>query len=755
MPTLFPEEAAPVRVESDGCFADVCFDRPLQRAYTYAVPEELRERLVPGVRVAAPFGRRREVGVVVKVADRCDVPLVKLKWITRLLDDEPVIGSELLELTRWMAERYACSWGETLAAVLPAPLKRESGSRQVLEAEVRQGIGPAELEQLETRFPKQHRLLRTLVEVGGPVELRDILRRLNLSDSPARSLQRRGWIRIRRVDARPDELFSSYEERPKHARLTEAQEKAVAAIASSLDARVHRTFLLQGVTGSGKTEVYLRVIERAVEQGRGAIVLVPEIALTPQTIGWFRSRFGSIAVLHSRMTDAQRLGMWLRVKRGEARVVVGARSAVFAPVDDLGVVVVDEEHEPSFKQENIPRYHARTVAIERARGAGAVCVLGSATPAIESWWRAGKGEYERLLLPKRIGSSGMPSVDLVDMRLESRRGATPLFSRLLRNLLQEAVEEGEQAILFLNRRGFTTTLWCPGCEATVHCDRCDVALTYHRRIKRLVCHQCCSEKPLVFDCPTCTRPGLKPLGAGSERVESELLALLPEARVRRMDSDTMRRREDYEDTLAAFGRGEVDVLVGTQMIAKGLDFPNVTIVGIISADQSLRVSDFRSAERTFQLIAQVAGRAGRGDRPGRIVVQTIEPQDPSIRFAVADDYEAFMKHEDVRRAELWYPPHGELIRVLFDDPDEARVVDAARKVKPALCALPGASEAMIVLGPISAPLSMLRGRYRHHVLVKAIPGSDVFAEARSYLLDLALRTSRPRIIVDVDPVSML
>jgi primosomal protein N' (replication factor Y) len=477
---------------------------------------------------------------------------------------------------------------------------------------------------------------------------------------------------------------------------------------------------------------------------------VPEIALTPQTVGWFRSRFGDVAVLHSRMTDAQRLEMWRRAGRGEARVIVGARSAIFAPVPDLGVIVLDEEHEPSFKQGNTPRYHAREVAVERARQAGAVCVLGSATPSMETWHRARTGRFLWLKLEQRIGGLGLPPVDIVDMHDEGK--GHPLFSKRLLYLVAEAVAEKEQAILFLNRRGFTPVIWCPGCGETMRCSICSMSLTYHRRIKRLVCHGCCEERPIPRGCPTCTRPGLIPYGAGAERVEDELKKLLPELRVRRMDSDTMHRREDYEETLGAFGRREIDVLVGTQMIAKGLDFPNVTVVGIVNPDQGLQLPDFRARERTFQLIAQVAGRAGRGEKPGRIVVQTLVPGEPAIVHAARHDYAGFVAFEDrARRAES-NPPYGRLIRVVFEDEDEGRAIATAAEFAEKVRAAVG--DAVVLKGPHVAALALLRGRHRHNLLVKAPLESPALERAKSVLVELAAATSRTHVAVDVDPISM-
>lgn len=738
-----------------GPFARVALRKPLRREFTYAIPSELEAGVRAGVRVAVPFGSRREVGVVVAVEQESDVDARKLRKIAAVLDEEPVIDSGLLELTRWIGGYYACSWGEALGAVLPASMKREKGVRKRLMIAANDGVGDTELKEVNERFPKQHRLLRTLIEVGEPMELRELTRQLNVSDAPARSLERRGWVRIEKVECAPDPLSGPIVRRARPDQLSGGQEAAVEGIASQVEAREYATFLLQGVTGSGKTEVYLRVIERSLACGRGAIVLVPEIALTPQTVGWFRSRFGDVAVMHSRMSDAQRLHTWQRVRRGELRVVVGARSAVFAPVPDLGVIVVDEEHEPSFKQGNVPRYSARDIAVVRAKDAGGVCVLGSATPSLETWRNAREGRYRRLVLTERVGGGKLPRVEIVDMCQEKGTAEGPkLFSHRLEQLLRDRLAKKEQSILFLNRRGFAPVLWCPGCRETVGCEQCDVALTYHRGIGRVVCHSCCEELAPPKECPACTRPGLRYLGLGSERVEESLGALIPDARVARMDSDSMRRPEDYERVLGEFGSGEIDVLVGTQMIAKGLDFPNVTLVGIVSADSALHLPDFRAAERTFQLLAQVAGRAGRGEIEGEIVVQTQTPDHPAIQLARQHDFESFAKSEIELREELGYPPHGRLIRAVFEDEDESACLEAARTCAARVREHTKPSD-VLVLGPAPAAISRLRGRYRQHFLLKAPDLTPGLSRARSILSQFAEESSRTRVAIDVDPVSML
>jgi primosomal protein N' (replication factor Y) len=745
-------EEEPVRAR---LFVDVALNRPLRVEFTYGVPLALEDKVAPGVRVAVPLGTRREVGVVVATRTECALEQDKIKFVASVLDEEALVGPDLLELTHWIAGYYACSWGEALSAVLPAALKREGGAQKVTRIRALEAATPERLAELETAQPKHHRMLRTLIDLGEPIEMRDLCRRLNLSPQFAKTLEKKGLVAIEKSDAEHDVLASSSVVRRRPAELSRDQAAALEAITGALDAAEYRTFLLQGVTGSGKTEVYLRAIEAALARGKGAIVIVPEIALTPQTVGWFRSRFGDVAVLHSRLTDAQRRTMWLRVKRGECRVVVGARSAVFAPVADLGVIVVDEEHEPSFKQESTPRYHARDVAVMRAKSAKCACVLGSATPALESWHAAQTGRYAHLFLRQRVQGGKLPPVDVVDLRTEASEAKGPtLFSRRLRELLTAALERGEQSILFLNRRGFSPTLWCGSCGEVVRCQQCSVAMTLHRRIGRLVCHTCCEERLPPKKCPACTSPAMRYLGAGSERIETALKAILPSARVARMDSDTMLRREDYEDVLERFGQGEIDVLVGTQMIAKGLDFPRVTVVGIISADHALHMPDFRASERTFQLLAQVSGRAGRGELAGRIVVQTSTPTHPAIRFATTHDFEGFAAQEARNRHDLGYPPFGRVVRVVFEDEDPAKVTGAAKECA-ALLEQPARAEGVSLLGPAEAPIGLLRGRTRWHMLLKTDAAGRGLPRLRSLLQEWTETHPRPKVVIDMDPVSML
>ena len=771
-------------------YAAVALNRPARTEFTYAVPPTLRAAIAPGARVVVPFATRREVGVCVQVLGEPGIDPRRVRPLERLLDPAPILTPDLLELARWIAEETVCSWGEALAALLPASLKRETERRTVTQVEALPGAAEA-LPSLEEKWPKQFRALRTLLEAGGPVEQSDLLARTKLSSSPFLRLRKKGLVRIRRVPVRSDPLLEGEIEEKPAPTLTGEQEAARAAVVETVRAGRFGGFLLYGVTGSGKTEVYLRVLAETLEAGRSAIVLVPEISLTPQTVSRFRGRFGEVAVLHSRLTDAQRFDQWRAIREGRARIVVGARSAVFAPVRDLGLLVVDEEHEPSFKQQQIPRYHARDVARRRAEIAGAALLLGSATPSLEAWQAAQEGRQRLLRLTKRVAGGALPAIRVVDLRRESPLGKAPaVLSRPLLFAVREALARKEQAILFLNRRGYSPVLYCPSCGATAKCERCSVSLAYHRRHRRAVCHLCGEEIQAPTKCGECGAGGPVFLGAGSERVEDVMRREAPDARIARMDSDTMVGRGAHEAVLGKFRRREIDILVGTQMIAKGLDFPTVTVVGVVSADTALHLPDFRSAERTFQLVAQVSGRAGRGPKGGEVIVQTHEPDHDAIRRAVENDYEGFAAEELDDRRELGYPPFGRLVRIVVEGRDEAKVRAGAERIRerllgeirgggngrppspgarpgggpslpfeeapgPAGALLLGGTPGIVVLGPAPAPIERIRGRMRWHLLLKIVP-PDGFGAIRQALHAIAVGSwGGAEVSVDVDPASVL
>ncbi len=536
---------------------------------------------------------------------------------------------------------------------------------------------------------------------------------------------------------------------------TAEQSAALAEIHAAAAAGGFHPFLLHGVTGSGKTEVYLQSIAAVLAAGKGAVVLVPEIALTPQLAGRFRARFGDlVAVLHSGLSDGERLRQWRRLRSGEARIALGARSAVFAPVADLGMIVVDEEHDPSFKQEEGVRYHARDVALVRAQRAGAVCILGSATPALESYARALEGKYRLLTMAERAHARPLPAVDVVDLRVYRPDGEA-MLSAPLDQAIGETLAAGNQTILFLNRRGFATFILCCGCGHSFRCPQCSVSLTYHKQGDRLRCHYCGHAEPVPIDCPRCGgEETIRRLGLGTERIEEALKTRYPTARVARLDRDTA-AGNGLRDVLERFSRREIDILVGTQMVTKGHDFPGVTLVGVLCADSALSLPDFRAGERTFQLLTQVAGRAGRGEQAGRVIIQTWAPEHPAVQCAQAHDYHSFFTAECIARAELGYPPRGRLVAVRIDGSDEHEVRNLADELALRGQKLGGP---VTMLGPAEAPLKKLRGRTRWHLWVKSEDRTALRDFVRR-LLDGCTAHGRTRsdlaVTVDVDPISAL
>ena len=601
--------------------------------------------------------------------------------------------------------------------------------------------------------PKQAEAVEVIAGLGREASLVELTQKHGLSAGAISTLRKKRILEDVDVAFRRDPSFVKIASEP--IRLTDRQQDAVEQITASIDDGSYRAHLLYGVTASGKTEVYLRSIERALSLGRTSLVLLPEIAITTQVMNIFKSRFGNaVAVLHSSLSAGERCDEWIRAAEGQAKVVLGARSAVFAPLADIGLVVVDEEHESSYKQDIQPRYNARDAAVERAKQAGAALVLGSATPSIESYYRACQGEYNLLTMPGRIESRPMPQVHVADLRDEYAKGKATIFSSRLEDSIRERLARKQQIMLLQNRRAYSTFLLCRDCGFVARCPNCAVALKFHAAARKVMCHHCAHERPAPTICPECSGERIKMFGIGTQRVEEETKKVFPEARVLRMDKDTTSRKDAHASILNTFRRGEADILVGTQMIAKGLDFPNVTLVGVISADTSLNFPDFRASERTFQLIAQVAGRSGRGPEPGEVVIQTFDPDQYAIRCAVNHDYTGFYEHEISERREVRYPPFFCLVNVVSRDPDsgaaEARLsalVDAIESAKAS------ARSGIEVMGPMPAVLSRLRGEYRYHLVLRSAEREAVLDLLRD-ALDRA-PALRKHLAVDVDPVSML
>jgi len=782
--------------------------------FTYRLPDGAVE---PGRRVLVPLGRRTATGVILGPARP---GRGELRDVLRVLDDQPLLPPDVLQLVRWAAAHYLAPLGLAVRVALPPGIDLREELRGALTPEgeaLLDGVQRALLPGRQEAATRTRQLLRALREgrVLRPAQLRALEKRglvtLTASEArprvhapqvelaaavpgaqpPARSPRQAevlAWLLARDPAGVPvEELLAAFPGARPHlrklsarrlvalrtepagaARLpdapwgsavvreTAAQSAALVELRAALDARGYAPFLLDGVTGSGKTHVYLEAIAHARSQGRGALALVPEIALTPQLAGRFRARFGDdVAVLHSGLTERERLSEWHRVRGGAAGVVVGARSAVFAPVRDLGIVVVDEEHEPSYKQEDRLRYHARDLALVRARDAGAVAVLGSATPSLETLSRAQDGRLRTLRLPERVDGRALPAVEIVDRKTTLRgRGDPALLTPALCEALRRTAARGEQAILYLNKRGHARSLLCRSCGAAVGCPNCSVALVLHRASGvALRCHLCGHEEP-PRPCAACGSDDLLPLSAGTERVEEELRALLPAARVARLDRDSAGGPGKAAALLARFARRELDVLIGTQMVAKGHDFPGVTLVGALDADGPLHLPDFRAAERCVQLLAQVAGRAGRGEQPGRVLMQAFRTTEPAVVYAAAHDYHGFAQGELARREALSFPPHARLCALRLQGNVEARVQAAAERLAGRARELQRrGGDPVDVLGPAPAPIARLRGKHRFQLLLRAPEHGAIHRLCRA-LGEVPL-PSGVELAADVDPVALL
>ncbi len=643
--------------------ARVLIDGPSELVFDYAIPAGLDVR--PGCRVRIPLRRRSATGTVLSTgeAEQSDFAMRELE---SLIDPEPLITPVLLKTAEWIAGYYGSSIESVIRSVLPEGVRSEENSAKTRRVAVLEGPPDADaLAKLEKRAPRQFAIVSLLAHAP---DFRMPVAELGEGNAASlKSMEKAGILRLEAEEVRRDPDAGNLEEILESTPLPLNPSQAIAlesVLAAVANPDIARPMLLLGVTGSGKTEVYLQAARRALDLGKTVLVLVPEISLTPQTVRRFKARFAAtqdeVAVLHSNLSQGERFDEWHRIRKGLARIVIGARSAVFAPLPDLGLIIVDEEHENTYKQENVPRYHGRDVAVLRAAFEPCAIVLGSATPSLESWNNTLTDKYELLRLNERADGQSMPLVRVVDMRLEQKKqkGGPAILSDKLRTALEQRLEKGEQSILFLNRRGFARSLQCTACGHVCQCPHCAVALTYHRTDERLVCHVCGHQAIVPRKCPECRDPGILLQGYGTQKVEEVMAKVFPQAKFARIDADAMRRKNALRDTLAAFKAHKIDILIGTQMIAKGLHFPNVTLVGILNADLSLHIPDFRAGERTFQLITQVAGRAGRGELEGEVIVQTFTPHSPSIQFARKHDFDGFSSQEMEFRREFQFPPYG-------------------------------------------------------------------------------------------------
>lgn len=697
--------------------------------FTYRVPEGMA--LSVGQRVEVPFGPRRKEGVVVGFTQTADVPEGKLRDVIAPLEDYAAILPALLTLAQRMAENAHCPLAETLRLMLPAEMR--GGRVQVRRQPVAQAAvnGQALEEAIAGQGRSQkRRTLMMLLKDGEPHPVGE-LRMLVRDPLPAlKQLEEAGLVILRQEEVLRSPGGGIPEEAVPDPALTASQEEALDVVLPCLHKGEGR-FLLHGVTGSGKTEVFIRLVRQVLAMGRAAMILVPEIALTPQMVSWFRARFGPVAaVLHSRLSAGERFDEWRRIRRGDARVVIGARSAVFAPVEKLGLIVVDEEHESTYLSDHHPRYDAREVAAWRCEHEGATLLLASATPSILSFAKARRGDYTLLEMPCRVLGRPMPEVEIADMRQELEMGNRSMFSRALQQKLRACMREGQQAMLLMNRRGYHAFVSCRGCGHVMKCPNCDVSMTYHLGggDGQLHCHYCGHAEPVPDHCPECGSRYIRHFGAGTQKVEEELQKLLPGVTVARMDYDTTSGKDGHQKILDEFRSGRARILVGTQMIAKGLDFPRVTLVGVVAADMTLNLPDYRARERTFQLLTQVAGRAGRGETPGQVVIQTYKPEDSVIQFAARQDYRAFFEDEFDRRRKGLYPPFTIMARLLVESASEA----AAREHAAALYAQcqrlleehPPWRRRMLMMRLDQPSVTLLRGRYRWHILMKLLVHPD-------------------------------
>ncbi|MFO8014759.1 MAG: primosomal protein N' [Phycisphaerae bacterium] len=746
-------QTAPSPLETP--FVSVALPIGLDKTFTYALPKGLRGKVRPGQRVKVPFGRgkRTQVGWIVGGFDKTDLDAGKIKPVKETVDETPLLTEDLVDLAFWMSRYYVSPLGRVLDAILPTAVKKKAGFKTVRYVE---RTDKAE-EEVERILSKQQRVLERLAAAEGtPLTPRELARQAGCTTAVIKTLEEKGLVRIvsRKVEDFPRSDFVDLEE-PQTVHLTAEQALALQRVKALGTAERFGVVVLEGVTGSGKTEVYLQAIEDVVDRGRQAVVLVPEIALTPQTIHRFRQRFNRVAVLHSDLKDTERHREWRDIRNGRADVVVGTQVAVFAPVPDLGLIVIDEEHETSFKNLRSPRYHARDVAVMRANLVDCPVVLGSATPSLESYQNARTlDHYQEARLSRRIGGRPMPPVHVVDMRREAteRKGHHAL-SRALEKAIAEAWRKQQQAILFLNRRGFSTHLFCTRCGFVARCPSCDVGLTYHAKAGALQCHYCGHKEEPPADCPACGAETVNYWGTGTQRVEQEILKTFPDIRLGRMDADAMRRRGGHSDLLAAFRDGDVDVLLGTQMVAKGLDFPNVTVVGVVNADVALSLPDFRANERTFQLITQVAGRAGRGPKGGEVFVQTFQPDHLTIRLAAKHDYRAFAADELEARQAMGYPPFGRLARILVRSKNRQKAGEAIQAVAGRLMD-PARAAGITVLGPQPCPIAKLSRYWRYHMLLKAPTARTLLHFFDRVRADLEAPGS-VQLAVDVDPQTTL
>ncbi len=716
----------------------------LDKAFTYAVPDKIKDKLQIGSRVLVPFGKgnKRTEGFVVSIPGSA---AGNIKEISSLCDDLPLFTEEDIALMDRMRERYLCTYMEAIKVLIPSGISK--GIRTRKEDFVFTGEKPS------GRYDKE--VYRSIWDAvsrnNGKFNKNRLAEEFGLSLSSVTSMIKNGFLQQHEgvINRYNDREYGSYLKKE----LNLDQSRVVEGILKSCD----REFLIHGVTGSGKTEIYMHLVSEMIQQGRDSIILVPEIALTPQMVERFKGRFGSdISVFHSRLSQGERFDEWFRVKEGKVKVAIGARSALFLPFENLGLIVIDEEHEGSYKSDSDPKYHAREIAEIKSGLNGCKVVLGSATPSLESYHRAAIGEMELFTLKERADGANMPAIQVVDMREELKNNNRSIFSQELIKGIEECLARKEQVILFLNRRGFSTFVSCRSCGYVYKCESCDISLTYHHGSGMLTCHYCGKSRKLDKLCPSCGSKYIKYFGIGTERLESEARKQFPGARTLRMDFDTTRKKDSHESIYNSFKNQEADILIGTQMVAKGLDFKNVTLVGIIAADLSLNLPDFRSGERTFQLITQVSGRAGRGKKAGKVIVQTYSPDNYSIGYAVNGDYEGFFKEEIEIRRLMNYPPFTEILSINMSSEQEELLIKCIQNVGIILRNIVADYDKIELLGPNPCMISKIKDSYRWQLMLKGRIEPDFAGYIRKTVYDLTKDVYNSiRVSIDINPTSLL
>ncbi|MFO7815477.1 MAG: primosomal protein N' [Halanaerobiales bacterium] len=740
-------------------FAEVIVDIPVHKfdkAYDYIIPERLSEKIEVGMAVNIKFGNRKLRAFVLKVKEKTDLEEDKIKKIDSLISNQKFFDDKDLKLYRWVSDYYCALLISVIKAAVPTAVFKGKTSKKVIRSvilNIEQSKIDKHLTNLEKRAPSQYEVLNYFKNYPGQIKIKKLLAKLDVYRGAVKRLVKKGLLKyIESVERRiPYKDFE--QEMVEELEPTEAQKTVLAKINSTLFEKKSKTYLLHGVTGSGKTEVYMQLIKEVLKEGRGAILLVPEISLTPVMVKRFYSRFGEeIAVLHSALSSGERYDEWRSIKRGRAKIVIGARSAIFAPVENLGIIIIDEEHENSYKQGTHPFYHAREVAQKRAQISNIDLVLGTATPSIESYYQAKEGDYEYLSLPNRIDNKLMPPVEIINMKEELKKGNPSIFSEYLKERLEIVLKNGQQAILFLNRRGYSSFVLCRSCGEVIKCDNCDISMTYHRDKGELICHYCGNSKKVPKYCPNCSSKYIKDFGIGTERIEREIKNIFPDAEVARMDYDTTTRKGSHRKILEKLEKAEIDILVGTQMVAKGHDYPNVLLVGVVTADTIMNLPDFRSSERTFQLLTQVAGRTGRGKKEGKVAIQTYSPEHYSVLAAKEHDYEYFYNKEIPLRKSLQYPPFTYLVNITMVHKNKNKAEKAAEKLYNYIKQY----EVEKIIGPSPAPIERVRGEYRIQLMLK-FTEVDVRTEVMMKIKEDFLKkiSMNVKYNIDVDPISML